>query len=71
MGDAVMSDPTWCVHVTGADDILPAESRRAAIEQAHVMNAAFMRCIDDFDEAGLFPSMWAVPSSYEAMGIKP
>lgn len=66
-----MSDPTWCVHVVGADDVLPAEDRHDAIRKAHAMNAALMASIADFDEAGIFPGVWAVPSSYEALGIKP
>lgn len=66
-----MSTPAWCVHVLGPDDVLPAESRHDAIHKAHQMNAALMATIDDYDEAGLFPTIWAVPTTYEAMGITP
>lgn len=57
-----MTEPVWCVHVHGPDDIHPAVSRRAAMIEAHKHNEAMLRMIDQFDEDGLMPTAWAVPS---------
>lgn len=56
-------DSTWCVHVHGPDDVLPAASRRDAILRANQMNTAMVTDhLDLFDEDGMAPAMWAVPA---------
>jgi hypothetical protein len=56
-------DSTWCIHLHGPDDILPAASRRDAILRANQMNTAMVRDhLGLFDEEGMAPAMWAVPA---------
>lgn len=61
----------WCVHVLGADDVMPAKNRHDAMIQAQVINAGVMDHIDQHDEQGITPTVWAVPTSYEHLGLRP
>lgn len=36
------ADQTWCVHIIGIDDILPAESLIDAMKRAHTVNAGIV-----------------------------
>lgn len=53
---------TWCVHLHGPDDILPAASRHDAVRQAHRINNTMVHRRELLDEEGIYPTVWAVPA---------
>lgn len=55
-------DSTWCIHVQGPDDLLPAASRIDAARRAHEMNHATVSHPEVLDEQGIYPTVWAVPA---------
>lgn len=52
---------TWCVHLQGPDDILPAASRHDAVRKAQRINTGTVHRLELLDEEGLYPTVWAVP----------
>lgn len=54
---------TWCVHVQGPDDVLPAADRHDAMRKAHELNAAMVDHIqhETPELAAYYPTCWAVP----------
>jgi hypothetical protein len=55
------TESTWCVHIQGPDDVLPAESRLAAMKAAMALNAASLAEITRVNDDEYYPTMWAVP----------
>lgn len=53
---------TWCVHLQGPDDILPAASRLDAVSKAHRFNTCTVHRRELLDEEGIYPTIWAVPA---------
>jgi hypothetical protein len=61
-GEQLGNDSTWCVHVHGPDDVLPAADRHDAMRQAHALNASFIDHIasENPELSDYYPCMWAV-----------
>lgn len=55
-------DSTWCIHLQGPDDLLPATSRIDAVRRAHEINEATVSYPEILDEEGIYPTVWAVPA---------
>ena len=56
------NDSTWCVHIQGPDDVLPAADRHDAMRQAHALNAVYVANIEHENPAlaEFYPCVWAV-----------
>lgn len=55
------NESTWCVHIQGPDDVLPARDRIDAMRQAQEINAASLVMLLDNENNEYYPTMWAVP----------
>ena len=56
------NDSTWCVHIHGPDEVLPAAGRHDAMRQAHALNAVYVANIEHENPelAEYYPCVWAV-----------
>lgn len=53
---------TWCVHLIGPDELIPAASRLDAVQAAQNINQFTTDRPEMLDEEGIYPTVWAVPA---------
>lgn len=60
------TEPTWCVHVLGPDDVLVQPDRAAAVREAHALNTWVASKTDAELNDPMNPTIWAVVTTLEA-----